>query len=145
LTAILQFFSFVLLASVRLLMTPPVAFLAGMSFWETLAAVNTGGLIGFVFFYFMSDLISLKPNRKKNAITSSKRIKKIRRILVYRNRVGPWPFILTSPFLSVPVSAFIIRKLYPRSFKVLIFSLLTICFWGSLSCLLFSPVSLFST
>jgi hypothetical protein len=138
---ILQYLTIALLASVRLLMTPPVSFLAGFSLPETLITVNTGGIIGFLIFYFFSDWITWK-NPNLQARRPGKRFSRLRRILKYRNCVGPWPFILTSPFLSVPVCAFIIRKLYRRSLKVFLFSLLTILFWGTLSCLLFSPVSL---
>jgi len=138
---ILQYLTIALLASVRLLMTPPVAFLAGFSLTETLITVNAGGTIGFLAFYFFSDWISWK-NPKLKARRPGKRFRRLRKILNYRNRVGPWPFILTSPFLSVPVSAFVIRKLYRRSLMVFLFSILTILFWGTLSCLLFSPVSL---
>lgn len=130
-----------LLASVRLLMTAPIAFLAGFSFTETLLSVNSGGIAGFLFFYYTSDWIILK-NPHKQPRHPGKRFKRLRRILRYRNRVGPWPFILTSPFLSVPVSAFIIRKLYRRSVWILMISLLVLLFWGTLSCLLFSPFSI---
>jgi len=138
---ILQYLTIALLASVRLLMTPPVAFLTGMSLAETLITVNAGGITGFLVFYYASDWISWK-NPRKQPRHPGKRIKRLRRILRYRNRVGPWPFILTSPFLSVPVSAYVIRKLYRRSVWILLISLLTILLWGTLSCLVFSPVGL---
>lgn len=138
---VLQYLTIALLASVRLLMTPPVAFLTGMSLTETLITVNTGGITGFLVFYYASDWISWK-NPHKQPGHPGKRIKRLRKILRYRNKVGPWPFILTSPILSVPVSAFVIRKLYRRSVWILLISILTILFWGTLSCLVFSPVGL---
>lgn len=138
---ILQYLSIALLASVRLLMTPPVAYLAGMSLTETLITVNTGGLLGFIFFYYASDWVSWKRPHT-NAKKAGKRFRRLRNMLKYRNKVGPWPFIITSPFLSVPVSAFVIRKLYRRSHWVFLASLLIILFWGTLSCLVFYPIGL---
>jgi hypothetical protein len=145
---VVRFLTIAFLASIRLLMTAPVAFLAGMSLSETIIAVNTGGLVGFVVFYFLSDLIQyrrsigIRNNKPIKVRNAGKKIKRIRRIIRYRDKVGPWPLILTAPFLSVPVGAFVIRKLYRRSFWVFVVSLLVILFWGTLSCLFFSPVGL---
>jgi len=139
LALILQYLSIAILASVRLLMTPPVAYLAGLSLTEALITVNAGGLAGFVFFYYASDWLSWKK-LQKNSKKNGKRFRRLRNMINYRNKVGPWPFIITSPFLSVPVSAFVIRKLYRRSNWVFLVSLLTILFWGTLSCLVFYPI-----
>ncbi len=130
-----RFFVIMLTATVKTLLTPPVAFAANMGFWETFAAVTLGGIISFCVFFFCTDIVMRLTSRKvKNHVKRARRIITMKR----KYRLGVFLFLL--PFTSVPVMAVIVRKFYAHSKPIFFASLGIITFWCMVFCLASSPL-----
>lgn len=130
----------VLLATVKTLFAPAAGFAAGLSFWTTLAATAVGGIIGFVAFYFLFDVMSnfYYKNRKKTI--TAKQIRKARKIVMMRQRYPIWLFVFILPFTSIPVMAVIVRRFFNHNKPVFALSLVAVTLFALVGCLMFSPI-----
>lgn len=70
-----KFFSVMLLAMIKTLVSPPVGFAADMSFGMTFLAVAIGGLIGYCVFFYLFDFI-MKLNSNISQKIELKKLKK---------------------------------------------------------------------
>ena len=124
-----------LFSAVKLVFVPPVAYASGLGFAQTLAATTTGSTLGFALFFLLSDLLihSGKPLNKKN-------IKRARRIITMRQKYHTWLFLILLPFLSVPVMAAVVRKVYARSRKMFFASIGVLLLWSVVLCLIYLPM-----
>lgn len=129
----------------KLLAIPPVAYLVGLNFLETVISVNLGGIGGFIVFYVLTNFYLQNKNNENSILTTlfsttdpSKKIKRGRRLLKIKKKIGPIPFLFFSPFLSVPVAAYLARKYFRRSTWVFFGFIIAILIWGCGACLLFS-------
>lgn len=135
------------LSMFKFLATPPIAYLAMLSFWETVISVNLGGVGGFVLFYFLVDFYLQKKDNGNSIIKtlfsvndSTKKIKRARKILNFKKKLSPIPFMFFSPILSVPVAAYLARKFFRRSSWAFLGFVIAMLVWGFGACLLFSPI-----
>ncbi|MBQ2498852.1 MAG: hypothetical protein II523_02440 [Bacteroidales bacterium] len=130
----------VLLATVKTLFAPAAGFAAGLSFWTTFAATVVGGIIGFVAFYFLFDVMSnfYYKNRKKTI--TAKQIRKARKIVMMRQRYPIWLFVFILPFTSIPVMAVIVRRFFNHNKPVFALSLVAVTLFALVGCLMFSPI-----
>lgn len=130
-----KFFLMLLFSAVKLVFVPPVAYASGLGFVQTLAATAIGSTLGFALFFLLSDLLihSGKPLSKKN-------IKRARRIITMRQKYHTWLFLILLPFLSVPVMAAVVRKVYARSRKMFLASVSVLLLWSAVLCLIYLPM-----
>lgn len=130
-----KFILMLLFSAVKLVFVPPVAYASGLGFASTLAATTIGSTLGFVAFFFLADslLRSKKPLSKRN-------IKRARRIITMRQKYHTWIFLILLPFLSVPVMAAVVRKVYARSRTMFFASIGVLLLWSVVLCLIYLPM-----
>ncbi|HAH59542.1 MAG TPA: hypothetical protein DCL86_15475 [Bacteroidales bacterium] len=139
--------SIVLLSAVKFLFAAPISYLFGFSYFHTLLNTSAGGLLGVLFFFFVSRvLIRVYLNnfplyfRAFEQITGihfpAKRTvnissKKKRMLIKLRNRFGyPGIIILTPVLLSIPVGTFIAAKYYSGRPNLLVMLSLSVVGWS---------------
>jgi hypothetical protein len=147
-----------LLATVKFFYAPLYAYLIDLQPIESYVTILSGGIISFLFFYYISYFIIIStryiqpvarkvtpnPVRKKfnDWLEIRETRRQNRRVFTKRNRmmvrlrmVGMWAVILTTPvLLSIPFGAFILRKYYERKRGVVWFALLVIALEGAVLC-----------
>ena len=129
-----------LTATVKTLLSPPIGFLGGLDFTQTLTAVLLGSYASFVCFFFLSDRITTfwkKTTSKKARLRQFCRAKKI--IKMKRN-LPTWLFLSFMPILSIPVMAVTVRVIYCRNKSVFLGCLLILTIWGTGECLAYLPM-----
>jgi len=150
-----------LLATVKYFYSPLSGFLLGLGFIETTLTVLTGGIIGFLVYYYLTDLFlvsiaHLKPVVVKVSPKSTRlyyrnwHIKKIRKtknkkVFTRRNKFlvrlrrtyGLWGIALLTPVaLSVPFGSFLLRRYYGHRKEAIPIMLLAIVVEGCIFSLL---------
>ena len=135
-----KFFSVLITATVKTLFAPAIGFAASMSFASTFVATAIGGIIGFVAFYFLFDLVSnfYYKNRKKTI--TAKQIRKAKRIVKMKRKYPVWLFVLILPFTSIPVMAVIVRRFFNHNKPVFALSLVAVTLFALVGCFMFSPI-----
>jgi hypothetical protein len=151
--AILKIIQVFLLASVKYVLTFPVALLIGLNFEQTLIAVTLGGIAGLFFFYHFSGFAIKRfhhvktflrkhlplPVRLKyrqllvlrKTITGERVFTRRTRFIVYfRQKFGLLGIVVLSPvILSLPIGAFLLNKYYSNHKLALPFMVLSILSW----------------
>ena len=134
---VVQFFLIMLLATVKTLLSPPVAYASGLTFWPTFIAISCGGIIGFlVTFLITNSLIRLWLKKRYNP----KNLRKARKIVNLKKKYKLGVFLLFLPFFSVHVMAYVVRKFFGHSKRIIFLSCLIIVFWCLFFCLVYSPI-----
>jgi hypothetical protein len=132
-----------LLSLVKTLFAPPVAFAFALTFQEVLFSVAIGGVLGFTFFFFLSDYF-LRQNKKKNLRIGRKNsFHKARRLIYMKRKYKLFVFLFFLPFFSIPVMAYVVRRFYGHSLKIFAVSIFIIVFWSVASTIFFSPMGMF--
>jgi len=128
----------ILVATIKTLLTPPVAYGLGMNYYQCFISVFIGGIIGFaVFFTIYNGIMSLTRKKKGK---SAKNIRKARKIVQLKHKYKLGVFIMILPILSVPVMAYIIRKFYGRDKKILLYSAVVLLVWSLATSLVYLPM-----
>lgn len=153
---LLKQLSILLISAVKLLAAAPVSYLFGYSYLHTLLNTATGGLMGVVFFFFLSrTLIRYYYNyaplmigkirtvtgapEKSHTLQPSEHGRK--KIFNRRNRVivkirmtygMPGIIILTPIFLSIPFGTFLAIKYYSSRRNLLAWLSLSVILWSVL-------------
>lgn len=132
--------SVVLLSTVKTLFAPAAGFAEGLSFGTTFAATAIGGIIGFLAFYFLFDVVSnfYYKNRKKTI--TAKQLRKARRIVMMRQKYPIWLFVFILPFTSIPVMAVIVRRFFNHNKPVFALSLVAVTLFALVGCFICSPI-----
>lgn len=154
--AILKIIQVFLLASVKYVLTFPVALLIGLNFQQTLIAVTLGGIAGLFFFYHFSGFAIKRfhhvkaflrrhlplPVRLKyrqllvwrKAITGERVFTRRNRFIVnFRQKFGLLGIVVLSPvILSLPIGAFLLNKYYSKHKLALPFMVLSILSWTAI-------------
>ena len=153
---LLKQLSILLISAVKLLVAAPVSYLFGYSYLHTLLNTTIGGLMGVVFFFFLSrTLFRLYRNYAPYIIKKTRIIaglpEKIhttnslkhgrKKIFNRRNRVivkirstygMPGIIILTPIFLSIPFGTFLALKYYSSRRNLLAWLSLSVILWSVL-------------
>ncbi len=133
----LKILNVLLLSTVKYFYTPIYAYMIGLDYWGTMAAMIVGGVLGFLIYYHFSKIVivstkHIKPlanivipyhlrdhyNRYKHKRRLRKKNKKIftkrnRRLVKLGNNYGMYTIILLTPILiSLILGAFLLRKYY---------------------------------
>ena len=142
-----------LLSAVKFLFAPPVTIEIGFNYIQTLLITISGGILGVVFFYYLSGALILGINYLRNKLKHlftnknkrellknkiSEPVKK--KIFTLRNkivvkmkkRVGMIGIIAVTPFISIPLAAFLVRKYYSKHKWALVYFAVSIIFWSFL-------------
>jgi len=159
---LLKILNVFVLASIKYFWTPPYVKLLKLEFWETFLAVEAGGILGFIFYYYLSGIIIHKflEHLPKlyccTPITFQRRVdiwldqfkerRRQRRKFTRRNKFivrtrmkyGMWGIIILTPILlSIPLGAFLGKKYYERKRRFLPLMIFSIFLWGIISFILF--------
>ena len=154
----IKIISVFLLATVKYFYTPLYAYLIDLNFTETVITMTSGGVVSFLFFYYISYFVIIsvkyvKPVASKIAPRSlakayvnwlakrdlkrqnRKVFSRRNRLMVKMRRVGMWAIILLTPItLSIPVGAFLLRRYYQNRRGVVIFTIMAIIVEGAALC-----------
>lgn len=116
---------------------PVAVYVFKMSFVETILYTNIGGLLGIVFFTFLSKgiirLIEVIRPKNKSSRKKPKNIftKRNRRLVTIKNKYGlPGIVFLTPVLLSIPVGSFLIEKYYGKNKINFLFLVLSNVIWS---------------
>jgi hypothetical protein len=135
-----------------------------LNIWETLILMETGGILGFLFFYYFfgflfKELKLLWPvvynftpvlfkvrfemwvkRQRENRVFARKFTKRNKMIVRIRDRYGMWGLLILSPvILSIPVGALLGNKYFRHDRHFIPYMIIAIIVWGVIS------VSFFST
>jgi hypothetical protein len=153
------------LATVKYFYTPIYAYVLGLALYETMFFMILGGIVSFMFFYYISHFIIISTKiikpfaksvtpyhlRDKYAAWRIRRGEKqnTRKRFTNRNRLivkirrdyGMWAIIFLTPvLLSIPVGAFLLRKYYAEKKFVVIYALFVLIIEGVILCSIFFRV-----
>lgn len=156
-TYILKIVNVLLLSTIKYFYTPIYAHTIGLDFWSTLITMVIGGVLGFLVYYYFSNILilsskHLKPKLKKllpesaiisyrNYIEKRKAKRKKKRKFTRRNRFmvkfgreyGMISLILLTPVLvSLVLGAFLLRRYYNNNPLALPLMLLSIVVEGTI-------------
>lgn len=140
-----------LLSAVKFLFAPPIAIEIGFNYIQTLLITISGGILGVIFFYYLSGLLIIgfgitkrkivhffRSAKKKQLIKSGlsepvkKRIFTIKNKIVVKmkKKVGMIGIIAVTPFISIPLAAFLVKKYYSKHRWALVYFFISIVFWS---------------
>ena len=149
-----------MMATVKYFYAPLFAFFSGLGFWEAMIAMVSGGVSGFLFFYYISHFIVIsakyakptarriipeswlqkyrfKKERRSMKKQQARKFTRRNRMLIRMKKVGLWAVIMTTPvLLSIPLGAFVLRKYYHPRKGIVAFTVLIIIIEGALLCIL---------
>ena len=160
---ILKMLSVFLIASVKYFWATPYSFGMKLNEWETIFFLEAGGILGFLFFYYLfgflfKELKLLWPivyrftpalfkvrfemwvkRQKSNRINARKITKRNKMIIQMRKRYGMWGLVILSPIiLSIPLGALLGNKYFKHNHQFIPYMILSIFIWGIVSVALFS-------
>ena len=150
----IKIFHVILLASVKYIITLPYAMIIGLEYEEAIFAVLTGGIGGFLFFYYLSKPVIKEFRAFKNFLClqfsknrrgyetrcALEKIKKKAKIFTRRNRFlarfkktyGFWGVIICTPlFLTIPLGAFLAGKYYSKRRYLILYMIISITGWAA--------------
>jgi len=150
--SVFKLFQVLILSGLKFLFGPPLSFKLGFNFFQTILTTTIGGVLGVVFFFFLSEIIlhlfrRAWPYLKSFFISQKKIIQKPiklykaknkksfslkNKIIVFaRKKYGLWGIaILTPILLSIPLGTFLANKYYKNKKSVLISLTLSILGWS---------------
>jgi hypothetical protein len=160
---VLKILNIVFLASIKYFWAPPYALVFDLGVWETLLALEVGGIAGYLFFFYASHFVFKQLSaagdrlylftpvkvkffvdgwRERQRAKREKRKIFTRRnklIVKLRRRSGMWGIIILTPvLLSIPVGAVLGNKYYSNRKTFLPLMIVSIFLWGIISVLIFN-------
>ena len=160
---IFKMISVILVASIKYFWATPYSYGLKLYEFETLFFIESGGIFGFLFFYFFfgflfRELKILWPivyrftpilfkvrfemwlsHKRASRIGSRKFTIRNKIIVLMRRRYGMWGLIILSPIiLSIPVGAFLGNKYFRKNVRFIPYMLFSIAVWGVVSVTVFS-------
>jgi uncharacterized oligopeptide transporter (OPT) family protein len=150
---IFKLLQILILSGVKFIFAPLISIGYGFNYFQTVIITTIGGILGFLFFFYLSRWIILQFNslcpivfsyftgntiekariilncgetKKKKAFS-----RKSRTIVTIRNKYGFLGIILLTPvLLSIPIGAFLAQKYYSKRSNVLVYLSLSIVLWS---------------
>jgi len=141
-----------LISAIKFLFAPFISIGYGFNYFQTVVITAAGGILGILFFYFLSRWIirqynlyspwvfsyftgeKIEKSRKKILDDNLKRKKFTRKnklIANIRSKYGYAGIILLTPvLLSIPIGAFLAQKYYSKKNNTLIYLSISIVLWS---------------
>ena len=160
---ILKYGTVFLIASVKYFWATPYSFGMKLNEWETIVFIETGGILGFLFFYYFfgflfKELKLLWPivynftpvlfkvrfemwrkDKREDKIYARKFTKRNKMIVRIRDRYGIWGLVILSPvILSIPIGALLGFKYFRHDHRFIPYMIISILIWGVISVTFFS-------
>jgi len=149
---VLKLLQVLLVSSVKFLFGPLVSLGYGFNYLETMVITTMGGVLGLLFFFFLSKWLirqlnlyipllvaSFRSKVQQEKMVLAKREKAPKRRFNWRNRLiinirdkyGYIGIILLTPvLLSIPIGVFLAQKYYSRKSHTLVYLSLSVAFWS---------------
>lgn len=148
--------SILLISAIKLMVAAPISYLFGYSYLHTLINTTAGGVLGVLFFYFLSRSLfrlyrnylhrfytitsffkgksgQIQPIRSQNPKPKKKFNRRNRLIVRIRSKYGmPGIIILTPVLLSIPLGTFLAMKYYSRKRNLIVWLSLSVIIWSVL-------------
>jgi len=121
------------ISTYKFLFAGPVAVASGFNYWETSLSLTVGGIIGFIVFYFFSAEIILFYNRSFPSKPKVPRVgwmKRNRRRLFFRKYGIPILMIIGPSVLSIPCTAFIVRRWFRNTKFIFVYFCISVVSWA---------------
>lgn len=142
-----------ILSGVKFLLAPPLSFKLGFSFFQTVLVTTIGGLLGIIFFFYLSEILlrlfkkiwpyiktffnssEIKPQPIRIKSKSEKPKKNFSRknkfIVKTRRKYGLWGIAALTPILlSIPLGTFLANKYYSNKKSVLFSLAVSVVCWS---------------
>jgi hypothetical protein len=141
-----------LISGIKFFFAPLISIGYGFNYFQTVLITTVGGILGIIFFYFLSKWIirqyyifspyvhsyftgeKIEKSRrilKNNSERKKKFTRKNRLIINIRNQYGYLGIILLTPvLLSIPIGAFLAQKYYSKKNNTLIYLSISIVLWS---------------
>jgi hypothetical protein len=152
---ILKLLNVFLLATVKYFFSFPYALIIGLTYEQAIVSVMIGGIAGFFFFYYLSELmisgfrqykwvlckivpefVKMKYQKlcevRKKSSEQFRFTKKNRWLVNLKIKYGFWGIIIGSPvILSIPVGAFLLKRYYSGTKNVFGYMMISIVGWAA--------------
>jgi ABC-type antimicrobial peptide transport system permease subunit len=134
----LQILLIILLSSTKFLTAPITALNIGFGYLQTLLITTIGGIIGVLFFFFLSNMIMLALQKLSPSMRFSK-TKTKKRKFTWKNKLivrvkRDFGLVglaaLTPTILSIPVGTFLAARYFENRIKVLSYLIISVCVWS---------------
>jgi len=154
-----------LIASIKYFWSTPYAFILNLNAFETFLAIEIGGIIGFLLYYYffrfaLKELAYLWPavyyftpvlfkvrfeawrDRRRRRVLNRRKFTALNKFIIrIRQKYGMWGIIVLSPIiLSIPIGALLGSKYFSKSHGFIPFMILSISVWGVISVTLFGAL-----
>jgi uncharacterized oligopeptide transporter (OPT) family protein len=152
---IFKLLQILILSGVKFIFAPLISIGYGFNYFQTVLITTIGGILGFLFFFYLSRWLILQFNRlcpivfsyfTGNTVEKAKEIlncgepkkkkafsRKSRTIVTIRKKYGFLGIIMLTPvLLSIPIGAFLAQKYYSKRSNVLVYLSLSIILWSFL-------------
>lgn len=163
---VLKLIQVLIISGVKFLFAPLISMGFGFGFMQTFVITATGGILGIMFFFFLSKWVMKQFYRycpevmtyftgkaKEEFSINCGRPSRPRKVFTWRNKTivrvrGRYGFagiiILTPVLLSIPIGSFLASKYYSKRRNVLLFMSISAVVWAffisSIFFLLHSPI-----
>lgn len=151
--SLLKSFQILIISALKFFLAPPLSFKLGFNFFQTVLTTTIGGVLGVLFFFFLSELlfrlikriwpsiksyfVKQKPISLKNSIipvkTSTKKIFSIKNKFIVKTRLkyGLWGIAFLTPILlSIPLGTFLANRYYKNKKSVLFSLAVSVICWS---------------
>ncbi len=121
------------ISTYKFLFAGPVAVTSGFDYWETVISLSLGGLFGFFLFYFFSAEIIHFYNKffpPKPHAPRAGWMKRYRRRLALKKYGLPLLLFFGPLLLSLPLTAFIVRRWFSDVKNVIVYFCFSIVLWA---------------
>lgn len=160
---ILKLLSVFLVAGVKYFWATPYSYGLKLNELETLFIIETGGILGFLFYYYFFGFLFIKlkllwpvvyyftpvqfkvrfemwlDGQRTKRLNARKFTKTNKIIIQIRKLYGMWGIVILSPvILSIPVGALLGNKYFKHNHHFIPYMILSIVVWGIVSVALFS-------
>jgi hypothetical protein len=149
---VLKLIQIILISAVKFLFAPLISFSMGFNYIQTMIYTTIGGILGVLFFFFLSKLImNLYKNylsafiktaiqrfrfRRNNNAPLTQKIKRKftfrnKSLILLKSKTGMIGIALLTPILlSIPIGTFLASKYYSRKKHILIYLSISVAFWS---------------
>lgn len=154
-SSFIKYLQVIIISAVKFIVAAPVSLQYGFNYLETFLTTTLGGIIGILFFYYLSGwlikktkiffpIIKNKFNFLFHKVTKSPLNVKVdkpakRKVFTFRNKLiaryknnfGFFGIILFTPvFFSIPLGSFLANKYYSNKHNILTYLTLSVVFWA---------------